>query len=191
MLFTLGRVWQRIYTSDTCLSPRIAGPLIRYFKLQNCIVIHKCTSVRHAKVRPMTPYQCSIWKLIQYLGSISQPNVWAWIYLVLMVLNVRRWFVTPTYCVFTLCRRRWASWRRRYRRSGASMRFFGCFCLMSLLNYVSKACTCCSRTQYSIHCLWWICGRTRVSCCISIRLFSMCRLIAAILFVSFWRAPYI
>lgn len=39
-------------TSDVGLLRRIiAGPLIKYFKSQNCIVLHKCTTVRHAKVR--------------------------------------------------------------------------------------------------------------------------------------------
>jgi len=27
------------------------GPLINYFKSQNCIVLHKCTTIRHAKAR--------------------------------------------------------------------------------------------------------------------------------------------
>jgi hypothetical protein len=30
-----------------------AGPLIKYFKDSGCIVIHKCTTIRHAKVRPL------------------------------------------------------------------------------------------------------------------------------------------
>lgn len=29
-----------------------AGPLIRFFKSNKCIVIHKCTTIRHAKVCP-------------------------------------------------------------------------------------------------------------------------------------------
>jgi hypothetical protein len=28
----------------------IAGPLIKYFKVNNCIILHKCTTIRHAKV---------------------------------------------------------------------------------------------------------------------------------------------
>ena len=28
-----------------------AGPLIKFFKSINCIVIHKCTTIRHAQVR--------------------------------------------------------------------------------------------------------------------------------------------
>ena len=31
--------------------PFLAGPLIKYFKSQGCAVIHKCTTIRHAKVR--------------------------------------------------------------------------------------------------------------------------------------------
>lgn len=27
-----------------------AGPLIKYFKENGCVVIHKCTTIRHAKV---------------------------------------------------------------------------------------------------------------------------------------------
>jgi hypothetical protein len=29
----------------------LAGPLIKFFKSQGCIVLHKCTTIRHAKVR--------------------------------------------------------------------------------------------------------------------------------------------
>lgn len=29
----------------------VAGPLIKYFKSNNCVVIHKCTTIRHAQVR--------------------------------------------------------------------------------------------------------------------------------------------
>jgi hypothetical protein len=28
-----------------------AGALIKYFKSNGCIVLHKCTAIRHAKVR--------------------------------------------------------------------------------------------------------------------------------------------
>jgi hypothetical protein len=28
----------------------VAGPLIKFFKSQGCFVIHKCTTIRHAKV---------------------------------------------------------------------------------------------------------------------------------------------
>jgi len=39
----------------------IAGPLIKYFKANNCIVLHKCTTIRHAKVRLVS--SCYTWLL--------------------------------------------------------------------------------------------------------------------------------
>jgi len=39
--------WQMNRTVDDFL----AGPLIRYFKSEGCYVIHKCTTIKHAKVR--------------------------------------------------------------------------------------------------------------------------------------------
>lgn len=32
----------------------IAGPLIKYFKSKGCVVVHKCTTIRHAKVMCLT-----------------------------------------------------------------------------------------------------------------------------------------
>ena len=40
-------IWQMKPIVDNFL----AEPLIRYFKSEGCYVIHKCTTIRHAKVR--------------------------------------------------------------------------------------------------------------------------------------------
>jgi len=34
----------------------VAAPLIKYFKEQGCIVLHKCTTIRHAKVCDVFPH---------------------------------------------------------------------------------------------------------------------------------------
>ncbi len=49
------------YWAWTCRDefPRFsAGPLIKFFKSKDCIVIHKCTTIRHAKVSIFCEASC-------------------------------------------------------------------------------------------------------------------------------------
>lgn len=39
-----------IVIEDSHVLFNLAGPLIKYFKSQGCFVLHKCTTIRHAKV---------------------------------------------------------------------------------------------------------------------------------------------
>ena len=49
---TAGNNRMCVHVIVTLIDILLAGHLIKYFKSQGCIVIHKCTSIRHAKVSP-------------------------------------------------------------------------------------------------------------------------------------------
>ena len=53
-----------VLMADSCA----AGSLIQYLKSQGCVVIHKCTTIRHAKVR-LVPSALTCWGLTFVLQS--------------------------------------------------------------------------------------------------------------------------
>ena len=64
---------------------RIAKKLIAYLKSEGCIIIHKCTNIRHAKVRQFSTKSLSFkLKTLRYSRRRSSASILS----VLMVLNV-------------------------------------------------------------------------------------------------------
>ena len=94
----------------------LAGPLIKYFKSQGCIVVHKCTTIRHAKVR----FNFLAFLSAVYPEQFRVPREWVSISLAWM-----GWSVSPEVVgtrVFITTNSRCRSPRRgRYRRAGLGM----------------------------------------------------------------------
>jgi hypothetical protein len=102
------------FRADADGATRTAGKLIKFFKDKGCVVIHKCTTIRHAKV-------ClGFWAAARPVRTLTQgspPNAWVSISSVSMGLNV----CSPCHLLRTLLTmysfRRWPPRRGGYPRT--------------------------------------------------------------------------
>lgn len=145
----------------------LAGPLIKYFKSNGCTVIHKCTTIRHAKVGRVIDFREEMFsnfffpaRALRNLVSISlvstDLNVGGSPGIAMLFSNLFLGAGHPgedDIGGLVLVRASDDNW---------------CFPLISCV--FSFSCSflvgsCYQGTQGALHCIWRCCRRTRICCC--------------------------